>query len=374
MQLKSITEAGDLKGKRVLVRASFNVPLVDGAVRNSFRLTRALPTLNYLQNAGAKVVIISHIGRDPKDTLEPVFEELTKSLKMIWGGMVTDEAFTEKASALGEGELLLAENLRQDPREEENDPTLVATLASLGEIYVNDSFAEAHRKHASTYGVAEKLPSYAGLTLIEEVSELSKAMKPQSPSLFLLGGAKFETKLPLIEKYLAIYDKVFVGGALAHDILVARGLSVGKSLVSPISLKDAPFLYSEKLIVPVDVLVEDSEQAVVNRSVEHIRDTDIIYDLGEKSIALLKEEINKAQTILWNGPFGNYEAGYKRGTEEIAKAVAGSSAFSVIGGGDTVAAVENLNLNDQFGFISIGGGSMLTLLEHGTTEVLERLV
>lgn len=372
MDLRLITEVADLAGRYVLVRASCNVPLEDGLVRNSFRLRRALPTLEYLRLQGAKVIVISHIGRKPEESLRPVFAELQKSIKMTWGGVVTGPDFASIRNSMENGDIVFCENLRQDPREEENDANLVATLAGLADLYVNDAFAEAHRKHASTYGVATVLPAYAGITLAEEVTEVSKVMEPSQPSLFLLGGAKFETKMPLVEKYLALYDRVFIGGALTNDILKARGYEVGTSLVSDVSLAQAPFLHHEKLLVPIDVIV-DGPQGIVTRGVDQVKKEEKIMDMGPASVAMLEEEIRKAKTILWNGPFGNYEAGFVDSTEAVAELIAEADTFSVIGGGDTVAAVEKLGLNDQFGFVSIGGGSMLTLLEDGTTPVLETL-
>lgn len=372
MHLKLITEAGDLKGKRVLVRSSCNVPLIEGVVRNSFRLKRALPTLEYLQAQGARIIVISHIGRDSKDTLLPVFTELSKSLSMRWAGAVVDESFGGLVSALQDGEILFCENLRQLPGEEGNDSTLVALLAQYADVYVNDAFAEAHREHASTYGLAKVLPTYAGITLAEEVTELQKVMLPEHPSLFLLGGAKFETKMPLVEKYLASYDHVFVGGALTNDVLKARGFEVGLSMVSEVSLSDSPFLWDEKLLVPIDVVV-DGPAGIVTKPADAVQKDECIVDMGPETVALLDRYITAAKTILWNGPFGNYEAGFVESTEAIATLISLSEAFSVLGGGDTVAAVEKLGLNEKFGFVSIGGGSMLTFLEHGSTPVLDTL-
>lgn len=200
--MKKITEAGNLKGKYVLIRSSLNIPLQSGKVRNNFRINRALPTLRYLHEAGARTIILSHLGRKSEDSLKPVFDELEKYLPVHWGGEVKSEEFKTRKNLLADGEILLAENLRHDIGETENDPAFVSYLAGLGEIYVNDAFAEAHREHASTFGLAKKLPAYAGLTLEEEIIELSKVMQPEHPSLFLLGGAKFETKMPLVEKYL----------------------------------------------------------------------------------------------------------------------------------------------------------------------------
>jgi len=370
--MKKITEAGDLRGKYVLLRASLNIPLEDGEVRNAFRITRALPTLRYLHEQGARTIILSHIGRKPGETLKPVFSVLEKHFPIHWGGVVTEDEFKQRRELLSDGEILMAENLRQDAGEKANDAEFVEYLASLGEVYVNDAFAEAHREHASTFGLAQKLPAYAGLTLIEETAELSKVMSPESPSLFLLGGAKFETKMPLVEKYLEVYDHVFIAGALMNDIFKAKGLEVGKSLVSDVSLAGASFLANEKLILPIDVVVEGPDGRQV-KTPDQVLPEESIMDVGPMTIDMLVTYIEKAKTILWNGPFGAYEMGYTESTQRTAKHVAEASAFSVIGGGDTVAAIEKLQLNDQFGFVSIGGGAMLAFLEKGTTSVLDEL-
>ncbi len=372
MELKLITEVEALRGKTVIVRSSCNVPLVDGKVRNSFRLRRAIPTLKYLSEQGARVIVISHIGRDKEETLKPVFDELSQTIPMKWGGNISDPGFASLKNKMRDGEIIFCENLRQNIGEEENNQDLVNLIASYGDIYVNDAFAEAHRDHASTLGLAEALPAYAGITLAEEVTELQKVMQPKHPSLFLLGGAKFETKMPLVEKYLKLYDFVFVGGALANDMLKARGFEVGESLVSDVSLAGASFLWDEKLLVPIDVVVE-GPNGVETKAAEAVLPNEKIFDMGPETVTMLSKYIFEAKTILWNGPFGNYEAGFEESTEEVAKLISSAEAFSVLGGGDTVAAVEKLSLNDKFGFISIGGGSMLTLLEHGSTPVLDRL-
>lgn len=372
MNLKSITEVPDLQGKYVLVRTSFNVPLVEGKVRNDFRLKRAIPTLQFLHEQGARAILISHIGREPQETLKPVFEELNNTLAMTWGGVISDSKFIDIKNAMQDGDIVMCENLRQDEREEANDEELAKIIAQYGDLFVNDAFAEAHREHASTFGVAKLLPAYAGITLKEEVDNLSKMMEPAHPSILLLGGAKFETKMPLVEKYLDLYDHVFIGGALAHDVLKARGLEMGKALISDVSLAGSPFLWSEKLLVPIDVVV-DGPNGVVTKPVDAVLPDEIIYDFGPETVMMLKPYIGNAKTILWNGPFGNYEKGFEEGTEAVAQLVAASDGFSVIGGGDTVAAVNNLNLADKFEFISIGGGAMLTFLEHGETPALKAL-
>jgi phosphoglycerate kinase len=367
-----ITEVPELRGKYVLLRSSLNIPLKDGVVQNRFRLERALPTMRYLREQGARVIVVAHIGRKPEETLQPVFRELEKYLPIHWGGNVLDQSFRRRCELLGDGDILLAENLRQHPSEVANEEHFVEQLASLAELFVNDAFAAAHREHASTFGVAKRLPAYAGLTLLEEVTELQKVMKPERPSLFLLGGAKFETKMPLIEKYLKIYDQVFVGGALANDIFKARGLEVGRSLVSDVSLAGAAFLTDERLLLPIDVVVDGPEGRQVKRP-EAVTKEESIMDCGPMTIEMLATYIEKAKTILWNGPFGAYEQGYTQSTEITARYVAGADGYSVLGGGDTVAAVEKLHINECFGFVSIGGGSMLTFLEHGGTPAIDLL-
>lgn len=370
--MKKITDIKDLQGKYVLLRSSLNIPLKDGKVRNKFRIERSLPTLRYLHEQGAKVILTGHIGREPEETLKPVFDELEKFIPMHWGGAVTSDEFVKRRLLMQDGDILMVENLRQNAGEKKNDPDFVMLLASQAEIFVNDAFAAAHREHASTYGVAQKLPSYAGLTLSEEVAELSKVMEPASPSLFFLGGAKFDTKMPLVEKYIDLYDNIFIGGALLNDVLKGLGHEVGQSLVSDISLAGKDFLKSPKLILPVDVIV-DGPDGRASKKIDEVNPDEKIMDVGPMTVEMLATYIEKAKTILWNGPFGAYEMGYTQSTEVSARHVAAADAFTVIGGGDTVAAVEKLEINELFSFVSIGGGAMLTLLEKGTTPVIESL-
>lgn len=370
--MKSVAEIKDLKGKFVLLRASLNVPIKDGVVSNRFRIDRTLPTLRYLHEQGAKTIVVAHIGRNPEETLKPVFEELEKNLPLHWGGKVGGTELQQRKDLMGDGDILLVENLRQNEGEKTNDETFVEMLAALGEIYINDAFAVAHRKHASTYGVAKKLPAYAGLTMIDEVTELAKVMQPESPSLFMIGGSKFDTKMPLVEKYLDLYDNVFVGGALANDIFKAQGFEVGKSMVSDVSLKGSKLLTNKKLLLPIDVIVDGPGGRSVKLPSEVTPDESIL-DCGPMTIDMLATYVEKAKTILWNGPFGAYEQGYIQSTEITARHVAATDGFSVIGGGDTVAAVEKMKINNLFNFVSSGGGAMLTFLEKGTTEVIDLL-
>jgi phosphoglycerate kinase len=370
--MKKITDYKELAGKYVMVRSSCNVPLKDGVVQNAYRLNRAVPTLQYLKEAGAKVIVVAHIGRDETDSLGPVLSAFNNLIAMEWGGVIGSAEFTTARNNMQNGDIILAENLRQFPGESDNSLEFTQLLASQAEIYVNDAFDNIHRDHASMVTLPTLLPAYAGITLAQEVTELEKAMQPQSPSLLILGGAKFETKMPLVEKYLALYDNVFVTGALLNDILKAEGKEVGVSLVSDISIAGASFLSSPKLIQAVDVVVQNSF-GTRTVSIDGVQPDEKITDMGPLTIAKLAPYITDAATILWNGPLGLYESGVTGGTHDVAKLIADAHGYSIIGGGDTVAAIEDLGLNEKFGFVSIGGGAMLTLLEHGTTPALEAL-
>jgi 3-phosphoglycerate kinase len=370
--MKKLTELKDLRGVRVIVRASLNVPVTDGKVTNSYRIIRALPTLRYLHEHGAKTIIVGHIGREPEETLKPIHDELDTYLPVQWGGTIASPRFIEHWDVLPDGHFLLAENVRQDEREKNNDDAWAKEISALADVYVNDAFANCHREHMSMVGLPRYLPAYAGLNVSEEVEQLSRVMQPESPSLFLLGGAKFETKLPLIEKYLDKYDYLFVAGALMNDILKAKGYEVGVSLVSDIDISHAPFLNHEKLLFPVDVVVDGPNGRLVKK-IDAIAPDEAIMDAGPDTVEMLKPYITEAKTILWNGPFGNFEAGFGDSTRATVKLLSASDAFSVVGGGDTVAAIDELGLNDTLGFVSTGGGAMLTLLENGTTPALEAL-
>ncbi len=371
--MNRITDRADWQGVYAVVRSSCNVPLTEtGEVRNTFRLAEALPTITYLMERGARVVMIAHIGRSPNDSLRPVYDSLRSSIPSLqWGGRVDDPACEAMRRHLRDGEVMLVENLRQHPGETGNDAAFAALLASLGDVYVNDAFDNIHREHASMLALPQLLPSYAGITLAREIDHLTKAMQPASPSLFILGGAKFETKIPLVEKYLAVYDQVFVGGALLNDLLVAEGYEVGRSLVSPVSLKGAAFLDNPKLIKTVDVVVDGPEGRRVV-PITGIGCEDSIIDIGPETLEQLRPIVRTAKTILWNGPLGHYETA-PEATETLARMVAESAAYSVIGGGDTVAAVEAISATDQFGFVSSGGGAMLTFLETGPTPPLRAI-
>lgn len=359
----------DLKGVYVFLRISLNVPIEEGRVTNTFRITQGLSTVNYLIQRGARVILASHLG-DERASLAPVHAVLAKHLHITLSPEVTGEHTTFLRDTLRDGEVLLLENLRKDPREKANDDGFAQELAALADIYVNDDFAASHRKHASLHAICAHLPSYVGELFAREYAALSQVEKPQHPSLFILGGAKFDTKMPLVEKYLELYDHIFIGGALANDIFRAQGYSVGNSLVSDMSLAGSPLLSHPKLLVPVDVIVErDGVRRVTTP--DDVRDDESIFDAGPKTLALLDPYISAAQTILWNGPLGNYERGYQDQTRLLARKIAASKGNSVIGGGDTIASIESLGLKGSFGFLSTAGGAMLTFLELGTLPALE---
>lgn len=371
--MQSISEATNLRGKYVLVRSSCNVPLVDGKVINTFRLKQALPTLQYLEKVGARTIVLAHIGREVTDSLLPVYEAFKSLTPMKWGGSITDKDFADRRNAMADGEVMLVENIRQDEREYTNDKKFAETIALYGEVYVNDAFDNIHRDHTTMIALPELLPAYAGITLMNEVTHITKVMEPKTPSLFILGGAKFETKMPLLHKYIEQYDSVFVGGALANDIIAGLGYEIGLSLRSEVSLKDSPLLNNPKLILPIDVVVVDTDGTKRTCHMTEVNPKEKIVDMGPKTVAVLEPYIKNAHTILWNGPLGLYEKGGDGSTHVVAKLIAESPAYSVLGGGDTIAAVEELGLNDKFGFVSTGGGAMLTLLEDGTTKALQAL-
>lgn len=367
----------------ILVRTALNVPVENGKVMNDYRLRRSLPTIRFLCERGAKVILISHIGEKGTETLAPVAEALGK---LISGVSFFNETIGVRARAtirnLAPGNILVLENLRRNKGETENDLEFAKELAVLADIFVEDSFDTCHRAHASIVGIPKLLPSYAGILLSEEVTELSHALTPKLPALAVIGGAKFSTKEAVLTTLLKTYDHVFVGGALANDFLKASGQEVGKSLVSGAkehSIKK--LLGNPKLVLPVDSLVVPSSaldaihvrmEARVARAGQ-VRPNEVILDHGPGTSALLSGLAEEAETILWNGPLGNYEHGFIDATDALARSVADSNARSVIGGGDTITAIENLGLLPRFSFVSTGGGAMLDFLAKGTLPGIEAL-
>ena len=357
----------------MLVRTSLNVPIQDGVVINQFRLLRGFPTIKYLVAQGARVIVCGHVGKDgdiSTQSLLPIYEQNFAVVK--WSHEVVGAATTNLRDELQDGEILLLENLRKDPREKKNDPEFAHALASLAEVYVNDAFPAAHRAHASIVGVPACLPSYVGHNFIHEYDMLQRAYAPKSPSLFMLGGAKFDTKMPLVEKFLEIYDHIFIGGALANDFFKARGLLVGKSLVSDVDLADSPLLSHPKLLLPVDVIVTGGTTSRITTP-DMVTAEEVIVDAGPATVTMLEPLIKNASSVLWNGPLGNYESGFEKQTVAVAKLLATASGATMVGGGDTVAAIESLGIQNKLTFISTAGGAMLQFLEDKTLVGIEAL-
>ena len=368
----------DVAGKRVLVRVDFNVPVADGRVTDDTRIRRALPTIRYLLSEGAHPVLISHLGRpkgepDPAYSMDPVakrleelLEEPVKKLDAAVGGEVREAL----DSWDGDGVVLL-ENSRFYPGETKNDPEFSEQLASLADLYVDDAFGAAHRAHATTVGVAEKLPAAAGLLLEEEIDYLDGVLKdPERPFVAILGGAKVSDKLGVIESLLGTADTLLIGGAMCFTFFKAQGYEVGASLVEDDYLQEAERLMGEagdKLVLPTDIVAagkmeEDAESRTVE--VDGIPEGWMGLDIGGATVDLFRESITGAATIFWNGPMGVFEMdAFAKGTEGVARAVAESDATSVVGGGDSVAAVRKLGLEDEMSFISTGGGASLEYVE-----------
>ncbi len=373
-EFRTLRDLPDLKGKRVLVRVEFNVPVKDGVAGDKFRIESAVPTITHLMERGARVVLIAHLGRDPSESLAPVFAVLKE---LIPSAQFCDDLVGDTARAaveqLPSGGVLLLENLRRDAGEKDNDGAFADKLAGLADYFVNDAFGVTHRPAASVVGVPARLPSVAGLLLEREITELTRALSPESPSLLILGGAKFETKEPLLGAALNRYDEVFVGGALANDFFKVQGHEVGHSMLSERPEAVAPFLASGKVVLPVDVTVTGPQGVFVKKPNE-VSAEDTIVDCGPETITELGMRMRRAKFVLWNGPLGSYEKGFATQTESVAQLLADSDAHSVVGGGDTVASIRALGLSEKYGFLSTGGGAMLDFLVDGKLPGIDALV
>jgi len=377
MNKKSVRDL-DVQGERVLVRVDFNVPVRDGRVTDDTRIRRALPTIRYLLSEGARPILISHLGRpkgepDPKYAMDPVARHLGELLNqqvMKLDAAVGPEVEEELEKWDGRGVVLL-ENSRFYAGETKNDSELAQQLAALADLYVDDAFGAAHRAHATTVGVAELLPAAAGLLMEEEIDYLDTVLRdPERPFVAILGGAKVSDKLGVIESLLGKADRLLIGGAMCFTFFKAKAYEVGNSLVENDYLEEAKRLMDEagdRLVLPVDVVVADRmEEGTESRAVEVDRMPSGMMglDISLGTVGLFREYISGASTIFWNGPMGVFEIdAFAAGTEGVAKAVAASDATSVIGGGDSVAAVRKLGLEDEMGFISTGGGASLEYIE-----------
>ncbi|MEG4105535.1 MULTISPECIES: phosphoglycerate kinase [unclassified Microcoleus] len=376
--------ASDLSGKRVLVRADFNVPLDNGNITDDTRIRAALPTIQDLASKGAKVILCSHFGR-PKGVTEKLrLTPVAVRLSELLGKEVkkTDDCIGDEVAAtvaaMQDGDVLLLENVRFYPEEEANDPEFAKKLASVADLYVNDAFGTAHRAHASTEGVTKYLsPSVAGFLMEKELQYLGSAIdNPQRPLAAIIGGSKVSSKIGVIEKLLEKCDKLLLGGGMVFTFYKARGLNVGKSLVEDDKLELAKSLEAKAkergvtFLLPTDVVVADKFAADANTqtvSVESIPDGWMGLDIGPDSVKTFQDALADCKTVIWNGPMGVFEMEkFAVGTEGIAHSLAGitkTGTTTIIGGGDSVAAVEQLNLGEQMSHISTGGGASLELLE-----------
>lgn len=372
----------ELKGKKVLLRVDFNVPLNSNLqITNDKRIRETLPTLNYLIQQGAKTIIVSHLGRPegtvkPEFSLKPVAERLKELVKVpvILTKDVAGSDTFKYVRNMKEGDIVMMENVRFDHGEENNDIEFAKKLASLADIYCNDAFGTMHRAHASTTKVAEFLPSCAGLLVQKELEILGGALEnPKRPFVVIVGGAKVKDKIGLISRLIEVADVVMIGGAMAYTFLRAQGHNVGKSIVEKDKITLARLLLDKakkqdvKMVLPIDHVVtgEFSFSAeYVTVTTKKFPRTGMGMDIGPKTIRLFKHYINKAKTIFWNGPLGVSEfQRFAKGTNEIALALADSKAYTIIGGGDSAKSIEQLNLQGKINHVSTGGGAALKLIE-----------
>ncbi len=378
---KASVRDADVAGKRVLVRVDFNVPLDDGRVADDTRIRAALPTIELLRERGAALILVSHLGRprgavDPALSMSPVGERLGELLGVAVkrAPAVIGEDVETMAAGLSPGEVLLLENVRFEPGETENEAGLADALAGLADLYVNDAFGAAHRAHASTEGVAHRLPAYAGLLLEREVSELTKVVEsPQRPLVVVLGGAKVSDKVGVIDRFLEIADRILIGGAMCFSFFRAQGIGTGDSLVEEegVKLAEEALRRAEgsecDLILPTDLILGERFDAATER-----RESDGVevpegwmgLDVGPQTAAAYAEAIAGAGTVLWNGPMGAFELEpFAAGTRVVAEAVAAAPGTTVVGGGDSVAALQQFGLAEKVDWLSTGGGASLELLE-----------
>ncbi|MEJ5240191.1 MAG: phosphoglycerate kinase [Anaerolineales bacterium] len=368
----------DVRGKKVLVRVDFNVPIQDGKVGDDTRIRAALPTLTYLLQNGAALILCSHLGRpkqgpDPKYSLRPVADHLARLLgqEVFFAEDCIGPKAEEAAACLQAGQVLLLENTRFHPEEEKNDPQMARQLAALADLYVNDAFGSAHRAHASTEGVAHFLPAVAGFLMEKEIQYLGAAIaNPERPFVAVLGGAKIGDKIGVIRNLLTKADRILIGGGMANTFFKAQGLEVGDSLFEPEALETAKTLLEEgasKIQLPSDVVIANAFSAEAEHRTIPRGDVPSgwrILDIGPQTVQAYGEIIRSAKTVVWNGPMGVFEfPPFAKGTFGIAQALAESQAVTIVGGGESVAAVQQSGLADRITHISTGGGASLEMLE-----------
>lgn len=365
----------ELKGKRVLVRADFNVPYGDDGIvdaSEAWRIEKGLATLRYLREAEARVVVMSHLG-DSSASLKPVATYINQSFQIGFVPQVTGQVVEEMVDELPHGGVLLLENVRQHPGEKANDDSFAAELSTYGDLYVNDAFSASHREHASIVGIPKHLPAYAGIQCVEEYQHLSEARDPEQPALLILAGAKFGTKLALLESYLPKVAHIVVAGALANNFYKAMGYPVGESLVDD-SASIEHLVGSDQIVLPRDVTVTtESGETAVRDPKGGIQAGDTVADVGPATTSDIIALAQAAKTVIWNGPLGNYEAGFAAETTNLARALASVSAATYVGGGDTVTVLRQQHIEEGFTFVSTAGGAMLDFLVDGELPGLKAL-
>ncbi len=357
----------ELKNKRVIVRIDVNVPIENGEIMDDFRIRRIVPTLTYLKERTARVILIGHHS-DESQTLEPVARHLNRFTKTSFvKDIFNKDLYTEKDT------LFLCENLRFFKEEKENDTVFAEKIASLGDVYINEAFSVSHRKHASIVSLPKLLPSYAGLLFEEEVTHLEMAFNPPKPFLFILGGIKASTKLPLALKFIDIADNIFIGGAVVNNIFKWQGYEVGRSIIDETHIDCKKLILSEKVITPLDVIVQNKKgEKTVKKPTEVLPDEKML-DAGPETMSYLAGLISKAAFVVWNGPLGDYEHGFEKSTIELINAFTKSKTQTLVGGGDTIAAISRFGREDHFGFVSTGGGAMLQFLLERTLPGIDAL-
>jgi phosphoglycerate kinase len=377
MDKKTIRDV-DVAGKRVLMRVDFNVPLQEGQISDDTRIRAALPTIQYLLDHGASLVLMSHLGRPkgevkPELSLKPVAERLGELLgtEVQMAPDCIGPEVEKMAAALQSGDVLLLENTRFHPGERKNDPQMSAQLARLGDLFVNDAFGAAHRAHASTEGVTHHLPAVAGLLMEKEIEFLGTTIEhPAHPYVAIIGGAKISDKIGVIRNLLTQADWLLIGGGMANTFFAAQGYEMGDSLVEEDSLdvaRELMELGKGKLVLPVDGVVADAFSADAQAQVVQVDQIEPgwrMLDIGPQSVELFRTQIAAAKTVVWNGPMGVFEmAPFAKGTTAVAEMLAASGATTIIGGGDLVAAIQQAGLADKMSHISTGGGASLEMLE-----------